>query len=166
LNDLSDEELLCKITSRSAYRDEKSIENRKPTPPPKPKFKLAGGEIDEQYLFYVLTTTGGACRERVTLIINPEHWEERIAGPYLQEVSYCDLRKHELLTKEDILEKSKDKENGFKYIAKLCDLKCRELRKVHIKLRKDPTVSQEIKEIVGISLSDIIPDKIMEELGI
>lgn len=162
--ELPDEVILSKITSRCAYRDEKSIENIKPTPPPKRKFKLSGGKILEQYLFHPLTTRSSACRQRVTLVINPEHWENKINDEYLNQISYCDLRKFDLLLEEDVLFKCRDRENGFEYVAKLCYSKCQELLKLNIQLRIEPDVSDEIKNVIDISIADIVADEIITKL--
>lgn len=160
---------LNKITKSCVYRDEKSLEEY--TGIIKRKYKLAGnpalGHYLGQYSFHVLTTTIGATRINITLVINRGDWENRADGRFLQEdVSYCDLRKHEFIRREILLKKIKDRENGFEYVAKLCALKCEELLLLNARMQEDRYVSQEIKEIVGITLSDDIPDEILLKLGL
>lgn len=162
--ELPDKVLLSKFTKSCLYRDAKSEE--KTTGKIKPKYKLAGSIILEHYFFHILTRTLDACIHRFTLTINPEDWEDKIAGPYLQETtSYCDVTKPDLIYKLDLLIKIRDKTNGFIYIAKLCSMKYEELLKLNDKMQKAPDISEETKAIVNSGLSDKI-DEIVLKLGL
>jgi len=60
----------------------------------------------------------------------------RKRGLLKEEYSYIDITKPELLEKNDILEKIGDKENRFRFAAKLCDKKFIKLRDLYNKMRK------------------------------
>jgi len=166
---LPDDDPLNKINKSCAYCDEKSLE--KYTGKIKRKYKLAGnpivGHYLDKYIFHVLTHVRDACKPSVTLSISKDDWENRVNGRYLQEeVSYCDLRKYDIFTGEELLEKIADKKNGFEYVAQLCATKCGELRQVNLRYQRIHDIPEEIRGIVGASLDDDILNTILQRLGL
>ncbi len=164
--DLPDKILLTKITLKHLYLDKKSKEQT--TNIIKPKYKLAGNSLPDigMYFFYVLTKTSATGKAKFTLVIRQTDWENKIVGPYLTEpASYCDLTKFELLGPSDLLGKFRDKENGFPYIAKLCEMKFQELRKIQTKIQKNSLISRDTKSIVVRGMSKAV-DQIASKLGI
>ena len=161
--DLPDELLLSKITKRSAFYDTKSLE--KLTSTIKPKYKLASNPILEKYFFHILTTNLEACKKKLTIKINQDDWEDKINGQYLQGHSYCDLTKYDLLDKDELLAKMRDKGNGFIYIAKLCSPKYDKLQKLQIKMKYHFDISEQTRRIVAAGLADNV-DEIAIKLGL
>lgn len=162
------EDLIKKIYKSCAYCDEKSFE--KYTGKTKRKYKLAGNPIVGlylgQYVFHHITHVKDAYIKEVTLTINKADWKYRAKDPqYLKEdFSYCDLSKHDILTREELSEKIIDKENGFKYAARLCASKCEELLKINHRYQRYYDIPKEIREIVGASLDDDSLDRILRKL--
>lgn len=162
--DLPNELLLRKIQAKHLYLDRKSKEPTTNTI--KPKYKLAGNIILEQYFFNIITKTLSACKDRLTLKIEQKHWEDRVSGPYLKErVSFCDLTKWELLERKDLIEKMKDKANTFPYIARLCDSKYRELQHIRNRISRISYIPKEAKAIITEGISPII-DEVVSKLGL
>lgn len=164
--DLPDQILLTKIIPKHLYFDKKSKELA--TNRIKPKYKLAGNSLPDlgAYFFYVLTKISSSCKTNFKLIIKQTDWENKIIGPYLTEpVSYCDLSKYELLDRTILISKMKDKENGFPYIAKLCEAKFQELKKIQTKIQKYPLISRDTKNIIDRGMSETI-DQIASKLDI
>lgn len=164
--ELPNEVLLSKIAKRGLYYDKKSKEET--TGVIKPKYKLAGNNIPaiEQYFFHVLATTLSVCKASVTLRIRQQDWEERVKGSYLpKDISYCDLTKFEIMDGLELLEKIKDKKNGFPYVAKLCSSKYEKLKKLGKKMKYDTRISDEAIKIVINGLSDSA-DEIAMKLGL
>ena len=162
--DLPDKILLGKITLKHLYLDKKSKEPT--TNIIKCKYKLAGNSLPDlgMYFFYILTSAMG--KKHFTLAIGQTDWENKIVGPYLTEpTSYCDLRKYELLDPSTLIGKFRDKENGFPYIAKLCEMKYKELRKIQAKIGKHPLISRDTKSIINRGMSEAF-DQIASKLGI
>lgn len=162
---ISDDALLSKISKNNVYLDKKSTESF--TNKTKPKYKLAGHKLLENYFFHILTTNKSACKRNVTITIKTSEWEDKIAGSYLPGAcSYCDLTKHEVLERKTILEKIKDPLNGFPYIAKLCSSKCAELQDVfYRKMMHRPDISKEVKGIVANGLVENTAD-LLKKLGL
>jgi hypothetical protein len=164
--DLPDKTILNKITLKHLYLDKKSKEQA--TNIMKRKYKLAGNSLSDigMYFFYVLTKSPGTGKAKFTLAIKQTDWEEKIVGPYLTEpASYCDLTKFELLGPSDLLGKFRDKDNGFPYIAKLCEMKYKELIKIQSKIIKYPLISRDTKAIINRGMAETI-DQIASKLGI
>lgn len=160
--DLPDGLLLSKIIKRSTFYDRKSFD--KLTSKTKPKYKLASNPILEKFFFHVLTTTLKSCKKRLTVKIKKEDWEDKIKGSYLQEdISYCDVTKYDLLEKSDLLEKMRDRKNGFIYVAKLCSAKYGKLQKLQGKMKYHYDISKETIRIVAAGLADNV-DEIAEKL--
>lgn len=155
--DLPDQIFLNQIKPKNLYFDKKSKEST--TNEIKPKYKLAGNCILEQYYFNILTTDLDACKKAVTLCIKQNDWENKIKGPYLREsASYCDLTKYELLDKSILITKIRDKTNGFPYIAKLCGAKYKELQKLQKQMVKHPRITKEAKDVIKRGVGNVIDD--------
>jgi hypothetical protein len=158
--------LLNKIVPKNLYYDKKSKELVTNTI--KPKYKLAGNSIPEleMYFFYVFTKRRPTGKLRFIFAVAQADWENRIPGPYLREpISYCDLKKYELLDAPTLIGKCKDKENGFPYIAKLNHPKYQELRKIQTRIGKYPFISHEAKSIINRGWVEKI-DQITSKLDI
>jgi hypothetical protein len=152
--------LLSKIEGSCLYLDKQSLEEY--TGIRKPKYKLARSKILEQYLFHVLTKNKGTCKKILTLSIKREDWLDRIPGDgYLKEkCSYCDISKHVLHSEKSLINKIKYKKNGFPYVAKLSPNKYLKLLKLCKKSEKIPTISESTKEIIKLSLDNMLDDKL------
>lgn len=168
--EISDEFYLRLIKERHAFQDKKSKE--KATRNKKRKFKLACKPISmlETYSFLLIHSSNSACIKDLTLCVKRNDWEKRNPRHLhrLQNAqSFIDINKCETLTKQTLLKKIKDKKNRFSYIAKLCDVKYEELKKLTIKLEQKKyldRLSPQTKEIIGVALD--VPEKIKQKLGI
>jgi hypothetical protein len=159
--ELPDEVILGKIKKNCAYFDKKSKE--KSTNIVKPKYKLAGNPILDHRFFLVITKSYFSCLGVCTLKIKKDDWEEKIDGPYLMErFSYCDLTKHDLLSNNDLLNKSKDAANGFYYIAKLCDRCRRKLQKLQARTQKISFVTKEVRTVIQQGISEVVDEAIIK----
>lgn len=153
---------LSRIKKRHLYFDKKSKEEH--TNIIKPKYKLAGNVILDNYFFHVLTTDSSACKRKLTVTIPRCKWENVSDDGFLREdVSYCDLRRCDIIEKNLLLSKIKDKGNTFPYVAKLCEVKYIELCKLQDTLNVLPYISEETKNIVEKCLSDNV-DEILSTL--
>lgn len=168
--EVSDDLYLHAIKEGYAYRDKKSLEKR--TGRKRAKFKLADKPISplETYSFLIINSSDSACIKALTLCVKRRDWEKR-DPKYLHRLnnkrSFIDINKCEVLTKEILLKKIKDRKNKFPYIAKLCDAKYEELKKLPEKLedrRYQEKLSQETREIIGVALD--VPDKLKQKLGL
>ncbi len=156
--------LLSKITPKHLYLDKKSKESS--TDVTKRKYKLAGNQILDQYFFNILTRNSSACKTHFTLCIEPKDWENKVSGPYLgNQNSYCDLTKFELLSKTVLVNKMRDKDNGFLFIAKLCQHKCKEFENLLPEVAKCLYISSETKGIIDRGIASAI-DGILSKLGL
>jgi hypothetical protein len=160
----SDVQLLNKIAKKNLYFDKRSRELT--TNIVKPKYKLAGNSILDEYFFNILTTILAACKTEFTLTIKQTDWENKRNGRYLNEpVSYCDLTKCELLDKLTLLKKMKDRHNKFRQVAKLADAKYEQLQNLQSRFASCPYVPRETKDMVDHGISDAL-DKIASKLGL
>ncbi|HMK76438.1 MAG TPA: hypothetical protein VK568_09710 [Thermodesulfobacteriota bacterium] len=160
----SDTQLLNKIVKKNLYYDKRSRELA--TNVVKPKYKLAGNSILEEYFFNILTTTLMACKTEFTLTIQQTDWEDKRNGRYLNEpVSYCDLTKYELLDKLTLLKKMRDRHNKFRRVAKLADAKYEQLQNLQTKFASCLYVSSQTKDMIDRGISDAL-DKIASKLGL
>lgn len=168
--EVPDEFYLYSIKESNAYQDKKSIE--KATRKKGRKFKLACKPllILETYSFLLIHSNDSACIKDLTLCVRRGDWEKR-NPKHLHRLQYArsfiDINKCEVLTKEILLKKIKDRKNKFDYIAKLCNTKYRELKDLAIKLEHKKYIdrlSSEAKKILGPALD--IPDKIKQKWGI
>ena len=156
--------LLSKIVPKHLYLDKKSKESS--TNIIKGKYKLAGNQILDQYFFNILTRKALACKTHFTICIERKDWENRVSKSYpSSENSYCDITKYELISKIDLIRKIKDKNNGFPFIAKLCEQKCRELENLKSGIGKCPYISSATKDIINRGIAPAI-DHILSKLGL
>lgn len=154
--------LLNKIAKKNLYYDKRSRELT--TNIVKPKYKLAGNSILDEYFFNILTTTLSACKAEFTLTINQTDWENKRNGRYLNEpVSYCDLTKYELLNKLDLLKKMEDRHNKFRCVAKLADAKYEQLQNLQSKFASCFHISSQTKDMIDRGISDTL-DRIASKL--
>jgi hypothetical protein len=159
--ELPDEVILGKIKKNCVYLDKKSKE--KSTNRVKPKYKLAGNSILDHRFFIFLTKRYSSCFGACTLKIKKGDWEEKIDGPYLmEECSYCDLTKYDLLSQNDLLFKSRDRENTFCYIAKLCERCRRKLQKIQARAQKNPFVTKDVRTIIQQGISEAVDEAIIK----
>lgn len=127
--DFPDELLLKRIVQRNLYRDAKSLEQSTNTT--KAKLKLASNPLLEQYFFHVLTSRRVSCKRDCTLFIPSDEWEEVAHPHHLSEpLSCCDISKFELLGKDELIEKMRDRKNGFPYVARMPVKRYRQLKKL------------------------------------
>jgi hypothetical protein len=159
---ITNDTLLLKINEASAYYDKFSLE--KSTGRIKPKYKLMRSSILEQYFFNVLTTDRTACKKTLTIKIEKDDWLNRVKG-YLEERSFCDLTKFDIIDEKVLLKKIRDKRNHFLFVGELCEKKYNKLKKLSKKVKYLTAISRETKDIVENSLIGIF-DKRIKELGI
>jgi len=159
---ITDNVLLLKINEASAYYDKFSVEET--IGKIKPKYKLMRSSILEQYFFNVLTKDMTACKKKLTIRIEKDDWLNRAKG-YLEKCSFCDLTKYDIMDKEVLLKKIRDRNNLFLFVGKLCESKYNELKKLSKKVKYLPYISRETRNIVQNNLLGISNEKI-KELGI
>lgn len=156
--------ILGKIKKNYLYLDKKSKE--KSTNIVKPKYKLAGNPILDHRFFLVLTKSYSSCVGVCTLKIKKEDWEEKVDGPHLTEkLSYCDLTKYDLLSINDLLNKSNDPKNGFCYIAKLCERCRRKLQNLQSRAQKISFVTKDVRAVIQQGISEVV-DEAITKLGL
>lgn len=160
---LPDNLLLQKITKQHLYHDKKSKDIF--TNKIKPKYKLAGNCLLDYYFFHVLTTGEDACKRAYTLPLYLSDWECVVPVFKLKQVCYCDLTKYESINKTVLIEKMKDRDNGFAWVGRLCDYKYKKLLILIKKLRKSNYVSMETKGIVEAGILSSI-DTIQTKLNL
>lgn len=149
--------LLRKIKVQHVYCDRKSLENF--TGITKTKYKLAGNVITSLkiYTFFVATTNELACQRALTVQIQNTDWEQAVPGHLQSPISYIDITKVTPITEQELLNKIKDKTNGFPWIAKLCDTKFQELKALRNKAHTSRhTLPLEKTALVRVALDDVV----------
>lgn len=149
------------INARNVHRDKKSFEIT--TGKVKPKFKLAGNPIKDlgQFIFFILAGSSDAYHKALIVKVNENEWIERNSNQlhHIRETSYIDITRYELFTTREILYKILDKNNGFKYIAKLPENKLLELEKKRRKIKfLNKPVANEIQLLIKEALRIDIPE--------
>ncbi len=165
----SDDVIFQSIETQGVYRDEKSLEVF--TKIVKPKYKLAGNIIDLPpllfYPFFILTTQKTACRSLLTVQIRKSDWENRDPRHLNEEYSYVDINKVEPLSKEAIIQKRRDSQNGFIFVGKLPDAKFEELRSKRKNLSKTQPIPEKHSALIECALADAeISQKVLEKLSL
>lgn len=154
ISNATDDILLTSIEEQHAYHDTTSYE--KFTNKIKRKYKLAVKPIELDqifYIFFVLTTNDQACQRVLTVIIDPEHWENRHES-HLMGKSFLDIKKIDALTEEEVLCKIRDPRNKFLCAARLCDAKYEEVRLKKDDLHRANYLSDTNKMIIENVLSE------------
>jgi hypothetical protein len=116
---IPDSVLLEKIQIQNAYSDNISIEAK--TGKKQAKYKLAICKILDIFQFRRLTTNNKSCDKRFTIKIYQKDWENADYEYLYAKFSFCDVTKPEFLNEKDILKKTRDMNNGFPFIGKLCN---------------------------------------------
>lgn len=162
---LPDKILLQKILKKHLYCDKKSKDPH--IDRIKPKYKLAGNFLLDDYFFHVLTTGKGACKRSCTISLYFSDWEN-IASEFeskLKEVCYCDLTKYEIVSRIGLIGKIRDRNNGFPYVGRLCDSKYKKLLKLEKNVHRNPYLSKETKSIVEAGISESV-DSLLSKLDL
>lgn len=162
LMQITNDILLSKINEACAYYDKFSLERT--TGKRKPKYKLMRSSILEQYFFNVLTRDITACKKTLTVRIEKDDWLNRVKS-YLEECSFCDLTKFDIMDERVLLKKIRNKRNLFLFVGELCKRKYNKLKKLSKKVKYLPHISRETRNIVQNNLLGIF-DKRIKELGI
>ena len=174
--DLPNELHLSKISHRCLYCDKKSVEPG--TGVIKKKYKLAsvpGDIVTHQlnvYRFFIGTSQKEACQKDLTLVVMPEHWEHidiLYESVLANTTGYYDLRRVEVMSKDELLLKLKEKPISFQYAAKLRTEHFDQLRSLSPKLyRSHKALSKEkIDNILGALFQDNEDiNKILSLLGL
>jgi hypothetical protein len=167
---LPKEILLIKcIKEQHAYCDYKSVE--KAIDKTKKKYKVSAKPIkisQNLYPFFILTTEMQACQGCLTVCINTNHWEDRQKN-HLERTSYLDIKKIDILDEEEVISKIKDCKNGFPLVARLCDIKYKEVKDKKNKLYLASRISEISREIIQQALSESeeeLTDKVLEGLDL
>jgi len=166
---LNDDILLRKIKKAHTYFDKRSKE--KATGLINEKYKLSGNVLLEIYTFFVLTTDKDACKRLLTLCIHQEDWEQKNPNYLNDEYSYCDITKYDVLNKDIILKKMRDRRNGFIFVAKLCNSKFKKLEKLYNNIRKysqyvGKRISKETREIIAPAIFEKSAKEKVKELDL
>ena len=83
----------------------------------------------------------------------------------MKDVCYCDLTKYEIISRPSLLEKIKDRKNGFPFVCKLLDSKYKKLLKLEKKMHKNPFLSKETKNIIEAGISESV-DSLLSKLNL
>ena len=126
------------IKRANTYLDKKSIEDSHL--PPKPKYKLVANKIKHLniYIFFIVTTNKSACKKECTLCAYQQDWENKNKYFLKAKYSYIDVSRPESLDKNEIIKKIRDKDNSFRFVAKLCKEKFEKLKNLYAEIRKRP----------------------------
>lgn len=163
--EIPDNLVLERIKGGHAYFDIKSRESHYPYKE-KRKYKLSHNVIHEfeSYAFIVLTSNPDSCKKSVTLMINQSDWEDREDG-FLNGMSCCDVSKCDIINKQDLLIKIKDRNNTFRRVARLANEKFSLVCSLCREAISKKFVSEETKSILEPCLDKAIFE-IMHKLGI
>ena len=159
---LPDHILIQSIQARNAHCDLKSIEST--TQRIRKKYKLAGNMINIVpviYPFFILTTMKESCQPCLTICIEQAAWEERDPEHLTSECSYVDIKKAESLTREEVLSKMRDGENGFHCVAKLNQAKFNELRGKLCNLPSARLITERQTTIIQCALAEADPSEML-----
>lgn len=171
----SDEVYLSKVSTRGLYFDKKSKEEY--TGKVKKKYKLAGIQDDilselQIFRFFVGTSKESSCQKALTLKVEPEDWEDvhdSHSSTVGSKCGYFDVRKVDILNREELLTKIKDPSNGFGYVAKLKYECFGDLQSLALSLNRShkPIPPAKVPHILNalIKKSDAV-DEIMLQLGL
>lgn len=146
--DLPDSLLLSRVQPANIHHDKKSLEKRvRYKQIIKRKFKLAGNIIKPMmiFTFFTLTRTKDACRRDLRICIRQKDWENKDPDCLNEEYTYTDLTKAEAMEKSEVLAKMRERDNGFKRVAILCEKKYEEFRSLLPRMReaqKEPSDNQ------------------------
>lgn len=156
-----DKIILKKIIRKNLYYDKKSKNPHLDTT--KPKYKLAGNCLLENYFFHILTRTKDACKKSCSVSFIPSDWEE-ISENFKRRLTicYCDLTKYEILSEELLLEKIKDADNGFNYVSRVSESKFIEIQTRGKKITSNPHISPATKKIIKAGISDSIDELLLK----
>ena len=150
------------IQTQNTYYDKKSLE--KFTLKVKRKYKVCADipPIDV-FSFYVLTTRKSSCPRSSLVVIKKSDWEKRNRR-HLNFTSYISPTHIESLTHEEVIIKIQDRNNGFKFVAKLPDKKYKELKEkgYHYKNKLTPRQS----DLFKLALSEESINKIIDDMGL
>lgn len=154
---MPDISLLNRIKKQHVYLDRKSKEQFYPYKE-KRKYKLAGNPLLDNYFFHVLTTGKDACTGAFTIALNRSDWENMTPKSKMEDVGYCDVTNYELIQRAILLQKMKDKKNGFPTIARLSDLKYQDILDLCENYCRKIYASKETKETLrtGTVASNIL----------
>ncbi len=139
----------------------------------KRKYKLAANCILAKinvYTFFITTTNVFACSQH-RIEVRTHHLENK-SPQYLNEHStYIDARDVEFLTEKELIGKMDDPRNLFLLVARLCDEKYEELKKLKDEVHKGGFISTEKIALVREALSDVsnpanVCDEMLIKLGL
>lgn len=83
------------------------------------KYKVLTSRFQDTCVFHLFTTTKDSSCGRFKLRIYQKDYEDKSPDHLMENVSFIDASKPEILEKETIIIKISDPKNGFKYIGKL-----------------------------------------------
>lgn len=162
-----DKVLMNLVEPQFSYYDKKSFEEK--TGIIKPKYKLLRKKLPfplNSFIFFVLTTNANACERFFTLHLYQTDWINIKTGYLMENCSYLDIRKIEVLDENNVLKKMKDCDNKFLKIAKLSDKKFSEIKTLYANSYQNPVkISEEIRELIEIATTDS-EEKILQRLGL
>lgn len=165
--DLPDHYLIQLIQKQYTYFDKKSLE--KFTLKIKEKYKIAGHFFDELeiYTFFPVTKNKEACGWQFRVCIKKDEWENRLPGHLHLDCSYVSVKNVDVLSKNEILVKIKDPQNGLEKVARLSDSKFSELRETWHRAKVTRGISRDVASIIDGALGEAnIPTKILKDLGL
>ena len=80
------------------------------------------------------------------------------APKFFNQSSYCDLTKCEVLSKTQLIIKMRDRENGFPYIAKLCENRFQQLQTLRNEIASCLYISPETKSLIQEGISPMMSE--------
>lgn len=155
---LTDELYLARIESQNMYMDWDSFERK--TAKRKPKFKLAGNSYSESEVcpFWISTSCKESCYHLTTIKVQEKEWEDREPKALLG-TSYIDMNKYEMISRDDILTKCKDCDNGFPTVARMPDTRFKEFLDLKKNIHRNPKVSNsklvEVNDLIQTALTNL-----------
>lgn len=165
---IPDSILLSSIKPQHAHCDTKSEE--KFTKRIKKKYKLAGEQnIPYVYIFFTIDSDDTSCHKPLTIEVVKTDWENKTQNHLENDRSYIDVCNNlDILSKDDILSKKRDGNNGLLCVAKLSDVKYQQMLGLKERVGKTTKyVSPETQEIIKTALGETnISDKALEKLGL
>ena len=157
----SDSDYLNVIQEQYTYFDKKSKEQA--TGRVKPKYKVCGKSILGISPFFITTSNKESCPKRFSVSIKERDWENRLDG-FLDGTSFLSPSHIEALNDDEILSKQKDRDNGFRCVARLPTDKYNDL--LSLCTNYHPVSTHHKKSILALILSDENIDKALRDLGL
>jgi len=134
------------------------------------KYKIAGYPtplkgISPSRLFWILTKNKSAYPQRKTVVIEQCHWENKDPRSLIEPFGYLCADFREELSRRNIISKMRDRSNGFREVARLCDDKFEEFRLTLHKVTLGPGMTiPDMKKTAASTVTKLGIEKLLKEL--